>query len=1048
MKYFSLLWILVLFAAGPLMAQRTVTGTVTDQNGDPLIGATVLLKDSSTGTVTDIDGTYTLEIPEGEQTLVFSYTGFATQEVITGSSKVIDVVLEQGIQLAEAVVTALGIEREKKALGYAVQEVDGDQITAVGDQNVVSSLTGKVAGVQVISASGASLGGSAKIRIRGANSLTGGSPLFVVDGTPISNTNFSDDEVGNDYGNLAQDIPPEDIENISVLKGPAATAIYGQRGANGVVMITTKKGGARKGIGVTYSGTVTGDRVYVLPDYQNEYGGGYTQEFLEYVDPVDGQTYKGLNYAADESWGPPMNGTQYRPWWSWFPGEDYGTTIPMEANPDNVRNFFETGLTFNNNIAMTGGNEKSNFRLSYTNINQQGIIPNSELQRNNVSLNASTELADRLRLSTSVTFANTNTTGRPAYGYTGYNPVLSFNQWFQRQLNMDRLKDYKAADGSTKSWNIRSPTNLRPLYWDSPYWTANENFTTDSRDRYFGNINLSYEITDGLSVTGFFRRDNYTQRFEERTASFGLDLPGYREFVANGREDNYEIVGQYNKTFGDLSVDATLAGNIRKNTYHSNNGATAGGLNAPNLFNLGASVDRPNLSSYQSEKVVRSVYGGANFGWRSFLYLGFTLRNDWSSALPEDNNSYLYPSVQTSFVFSELMTSNFLSFGKLRASFAQVGSDIGPYETAFTYGLGTPYGSTATFNLPNRLPNQDLRPALSSSYEAGIELKFFRNRIGVDVTAYRTDAEDQILSLAVPGSSGYSSALINAGNIRSEGVEIALTATPIITRDFSWDIDFNAAKNNSQVLELADGLDNYRLDGWGWGGFSINAPVGGEWGMMRGRAFRRIDGQPVLNENGTYQFDLNQDLGGLLPDWTGGVRNELSFKGFNLAFFVEWQKGGQFHSITRMFNAYSGLGPETAGLNDKGVPVRDPVDQGGGIRVDGVDEAGNAVTKYVDPQLLYSDNLFALHENWIYDASYIKLREVTLGYSLPQSVMANLPFQSARVSLIGRNLWLIHSNVDGIDPSEISPGSSNFVYQENGILPGVRSLGLNVRLGF
>ncbi len=1050
MKKLSLVLMLCLFVAGTVLAQNMVSGTVTDQDNEPLIGASILVKGTSQGTVTDFDGKFELEVPANATTLVVSYTGFTSQEVEIGNQTTFNISLAEGVLLTEAVVTGLGIEREKKSLGYAVQEVSGEAVSSVGDQNVVSALTGKVAGVQVLSASGAQLGGSANIRIRGANSLTGGQPLFVVDGTPISNANFSGQHTGRDWGNFASDINPDDIESISVLKGPAATAIYGNRGAGGVVLITTKKGNKGKGIGVTYTGSVTADRVYILPEYQNEYGGGYTQDFIPVTDPVDGQTYNTLNYAADESWGPRMDGTLYRPWWSWFPGDDYGTQIPMSAQPDNVRDFFDTGITFNNNIALSGGNETTTFRLSFTHINQNGVLPNSELKRTNIGINASTKLTDKLTLGTSVNFVDIAGLGRPTFGYSGH-AVNSFNQWFQRQLDIDRLRDYRNPDGTFRSWNIRSATNLRPLYWDSPFFTRYEDASTDSRDRYFGNISLTYEINENLSIAGFLRRDDYTFRNETRNGTGGLALDDYNEFVANGREDNYEFLGNFNKNFGDISVDANVGANIRRNNFHSNTLGVVGGLNAPNLYNLKASTDRPVAQNRITNQTVRSVYGGANFGFKSMLYLGFTIRNDWSSTLPVENNSYLYPSVTGSFVFSELLNSTFLSFGKIRGSFAQVGSDIGPYQTQFTYNAGTPYGSTGAFTLPNTLINENLRPALSSSYEFGVELRFLNDRIGLDATYYNNDAEDQILTLTVPGSSGFSAAIINAGNINSKGFELALNVAPVRTSKVNWDIYFNAATNESTVVELAEGLENRQLDSWAWGGLSVNAPVGQEWGQFTGRGFTYLDsapGVPVINEDGSYVRTNNKDLGGLLPDWTGGIRNVLDVGNFSVSAFIEFQAGGQFHSVTRMFTAYSGLSAETVGNNDKGNPIRDPVDQGGGVRVDGVLADGTPHTVYVDPQTHYSGHLFAMNERWMYDASYIKFRELSVGYNFPSKLLSSTPIRSLKLSVIARNLWLIHSNVDGIDPSEISPGANNYVYEENGILPGVRSLGLNLRVGF
>ncbi|RMG31685.1 MAG: SusC/RagA family TonB-linked outer membrane protein, partial [Bacteroidetes bacterium] len=545
------------------------------------------MKGTTVGAYTDENGKFSLEAPEDATALVFSFVGRETKEVpITG--EVVNVSLsEQAYVLDEVIVTALNINREKRSLGYAAQEVSGDKASVVRDQNLVSALAGKVAGVQVSSATGAGLGGSANIRIRGANSLTGGSPLFVVDGTPISNANFSDSYRGNDYGNIAQDINMDDVESITVLKGPAATALYGNRAASGVILVTTKKGTRRQGIGVDFNSSVSFDNVYIMPDYQNEYAGGYTQEWETAIDPVDGREYKVLRFSADESWGPKIDGTLYRPWWTWYPGTpDYGKEVPLTAHPDNVRNFYETGVTFNNNVSFAGGNENTSFRLSYTNVDQTGVFPNSSLKRNNINLNASTKLSDRLELAANVNISNTNGHGRPQFGYVGNNPALSFNQWFQRQLDIDRLRDYRNEDGTFRSWNIRSATNLRPLYWDSPFFSVYENYSTDSRDRYFGNISLTYNITDHLSIKGVARRDNYTVRVEERIASGGLDQDSYSEVVRNGREDNFEFLLQYDKHLGDVSLNANVGGNLRINDYHSNTMATAGGLNAPNLFNI------------------------------------------------------------------------------------------------------------------------------------------------------------------------------------------------------------------------------------------------------------------------------------------------------------------------------------------------------------------------------------------------------------------------------------------------------------------------------
>ncbi|MCB0570997.1 MAG: SusC/RagA family TonB-linked outer membrane protein [Phaeodactylibacter sp.] len=1076
MKKLSLVLGLMLFAIGSMVAQRTVTGTVSDQNGEPLLGASVLVKGTSTGTITDVDGNYSVKVPDGSTTLVVSYTGFNTQEVEVGNQSVINITMQEGITLSEAVVTALGVQREEKALGYAVQEVGGDQLTISNDLNFVSSLSGKVAGVQVLSSSGASIGGSAKVRVRGVSKLVGGEPLYVVDGTPIANNNFSSTTGGSDYGNLAADIPTNDIEKISVLKGPAATALYGERASNGVVMITTKKGTfGKKGLGVTLSSTLSADRVYVLPEYQNSYGGGYEQTWEEVTDPVDGQSYRVLNYSADESWGPRMDGTTYRPWWSWFPGTaDYGTTIPLQGNPDNVRDFFDTGITNINTVSIDGGGQTTGFRFGFTNVNQSGVIPNSDLDRNSINLSVTQKLADRLTLGVNANLVYTDAKGRPEFGYStrAGNPVNSFNQWFQRQLDVTRLADYKNPDGTFRSWNIRSPSDPTPLYWDSPYFSVYENYRTDGRDRYFGDISLAYELVDGLTIKGALRRDNFTQRIEERVASGGLEEPWYREFVANGTEDNYELIANYQADFGKISFDAMAGGNIRRNTYHQNNAQTVGGLTAPNLFNVNASVDRPDATSEVREKNVRSVFGSANVGYNGVAYVGVTLRNDWSSALPADNNGYLYPSVSGSLVFSELLNTSWLSFGKLFGSVAQVGADLDPYRTNSVYDYGTaPYGSTSTFAVPNLLPNTNLEQTLSTSWEVGLDMRLFNDRLGFSLIHYQAETKNDILQVQVPGASGYSEALINAGLTSSKGIELALYGTPVRNNNVTWDISVNLSRNTSKVEELYGDLTNYKLaDGIGgsrWGGFTVNARVGEEWGLANGIGFTYDDqGRYIIDETGNYVTTSNKDLGSILPDYTGGVLNTLNFKGVELRAMVDFQVGGQFFSVTRMFNAYSGLGAETVANNDLGNPIRDPlVDNSGnevagssilaseagpntgGIRVDGVSETGEALSVYVEPQSYYG-SLFGLAERWLYDASFVKLREVSLGYNIPKKVLGNMPIQSLKLSIIGRNLWLIHSNVDGIDPSEILPGANNIVFEERGGLPGVRSIGAKLTVGF
>ncbi len=1048
MRKLTLLIGFCLLIALNLNAERVIYGTITSNDGTALIGASVFPTNApNLGTVTDIGGRFELVMPDSSTFFTISYIGYLSREIPLNKGNMYNIGLEEGMQLSEVVVTALGISREKKSLGYAAQEVKGEELNITRETNVISSIAGKVAGVQVISSSGAQLGGSTNIRIRGSNGLTGGSPLFVIDGTPVDNQSIATFYGGVDLGNTAADINPDDIETMTVLKGPSATALYGSRAANGVIIINTKKGKGKKGLGITVNSSISMDRVYLLPAYQNEYAGGYSGQFLDFEDPVDGQTYAGLEYYADESWGPRIDGeTEYRPWWSWYSGEDYGKTIPLTAQPDNIQNFFNTGITYNNNIAISSGNDQHSVRLSFANIKQTGVIPNSENERNNVSLNASLQLNDQLSVSTNINYSNKQGSGLPDFGWGRDNVVQSFNQWFQRQIDIDQLREYRNPDGTLRSWNIRGPNNLRPQFWDSPFFTVNENFENDNRDHYFGNVGLQYQITDQLSVEGYIRTDRYNQIVKRAIATGGLHEDGYSEYTQNGVEDNFDFLAKYQTAFGDFKLDATAGGATRKSQTDWAFITTVGGLTVPNLFNLSASTDRPFLNVGGFRKEVNSLYGSANFSYKDFLYLGGTLRNDWSSALPKNNNSYLYPSISTSFVFSELWKNKWLSFGKIRAAYAQVGADTQPYSTSFSFQEGRPYGAIPTFELPDFLFNENLQPSLSSSYEFGLEMNFVNNRIGFDVAWYRENNKNQILTLPVPGSSGFSSAIINAGNIRDEGIELTLKAEIFQKEKFNWQVTLNAAKNNSTVIALADGIDNRVIGGFpGW--VSVNAPVGQEWGLIRGTGFQRLDGLPIIRTDGSYLEERDQFLGSFLPDATGGLVNALSLGNFQLTAFVDFQIGGKFFSNTKALNSFSGLAVETAGLNDKGNPIRDPVETGGGVKVEGVLIDGTPHEVYVEAQTHFR-GLNNIAEAYIYDATYFKLRELSIGYQFPSKWVKTTPFQQLILSLNVRNLWLIHSNVDGIDPSEISPGSNPFQFIEGAILPGVRTVGFNLKAGF
>ncbi len=1047
------LYLSILLVVGTMMANaqtKMITGTVTSADDAlPIPGVSVSVSGTTLGTVTDIEGHFSLKAPDDAKALIVSFVGMKTQTVELGTASDFSIVLQPDlVGIDEVVVTALGISREKKSLGYSAQQLSGDDVAAVKDANIVNSLSGKVAGVQVNGSPG-SVGGSSRIVIRGVNSISGNNqPLFIIDGTPIDNSSFNTSNTqsgdgGIDYGNAASDINPEDIESMTVLKGANASALYGSRAANGVILITTKKGTKRKGIGVSVTSGVSFSTVSLLPDYQNEYGGGYKQEF----DTYNGQPV--VNYAADESWGPKMDGTLVRQWYSWYEDdEDYGLMTPFLPHEDNIKDFYETGITYNNSVALEGGDDKTLFRLSFTNYDQTGTIPNQELKKNTIAFSGSSKLADKLTASASINYVKTNNDGIPGQGYgnNAGNVVTSFNQWFQRQLDMDKLKNYKTADGVDRTWNISSPTNLDPLYWENPYWTIYESPATMKRDRVFGNISLKYDVLPGLSVQGWARTDFYTDRRTEQIASGSIETDWYKEAIRQLEDNNYEFLATYSKNFGsDFTLDANFGINKRVRKYYLNSEETSGGLSVPNFFSIEASVDRPSITDYESEKVVNSIYGSASFGYKSMAFVDVSVRNDWSSTLPEDNNSYLYPSVTGTFLFSELIDDkSLLSMGKVRASWGQVGNDTDPYQLAVTYSSQDAYSSYPAYTVPNTLNNSNLKPETITTKEFGVELGFLQNRVGLDVTYYSIESKDQIIDIDVSSTSGYNSTYVNAGLLTNKGWEVMLNAR-IIDSSVKWDMAINWAKNKNKVVELAEDLDNYELASWGP---SINAKVGETYGtwVTDGFVYDEETGKRIVDEDGYFERATNQTYGSYLPDWTGGVSNSISYKGLSLGVLIDFQKGGLLYSVSNRYGEYSGLLASTVGNNDKGNPQRDDVADGGGWRADGVFEDGTENDIYIDANDYWA-HLRSRRENYLYDASFIKLREVKLSYSLPSKLFADIPIRSASISLVGRNLAILHKNVPNVDP-ESAYGSGNIQGFENGQHPSTRTMGFSVNVKF
>lgn len=1069
LRLFSIVALVLLVSADPASAQATGTirGVVTDStSGLGLPGVNVRIAGSSTlGAATDLQGEYTIaNVPAGAQVVTASYIGFTTREraitVRAGETVTADFVLSDRVFLGEnVIVTAFGIERAERSLGYSAQQVEGDELSRVRETNVVSSLAGRVAGANVTQ--GSTIGGSTRIVLRGPNSISGNNePLFVVDGIPLDNSNFTTTGQargagGYDYGNAASMINPDDIASVSVLKGPTAGALYGARASNGVILITTKSGRRNSGIGVTLNQSVTTEGVYNLPPYQNEYGGGSNAPFGE---NAEGQLV--VDFATDESWGPRLDGRPVRQWYSYDNVNGLeGQMTPWVAAPNNVQDFFNTGVTSNTNLAFAQGEETFSYRLSLTNVSTEGVFPGSSLNRRQATFNGSLSLTDRLRTSLTGNYINNAAEGRPGTGYDGQNVFLQFNQFGQRQVDLGD-GSFSAAfarpDGSQRGWNWRDPIAGTFQYTDNPYWVSYVNQQQDAMNRFYGNFAVEYDFTDFLNLRTNVQTDYYTQRREERISFGSQATPQYQEGIYEVQESSARTQLTYNSDLrDDLSLNTFVGGEVRYNDFYRNRGVTQGGLAAPGLYTLENSVDRPFIDDYFQELAVYSVYGDATVGYRDLIYLNGTIRNDWSSTLPAGENSYLYPAANVSFVFSELgaiRNNGVLSYGKLRAGVAVVGNDTEPYRVGLTYPLGTPFGSAPLQSLPTSLPNQNLRSERTTSLEAGLELAFLDNRAGFDVTVYTSETSDQILGIEVSRSTGYSFQFVNAGLIENKGVEFALRTTPLLMENgLRWDVNLNAARNVSEVVELVDDLDVYTI-GRAPFGARVTATVGEPYGTIVGNDFvYDKNGNQVVNvdANGDFvSFKRNpaQNLGSYLPDWTGGLSTTLAFRGLQFTGLLDGQLGGNAYSITSLFGRYSGILDETGdpAIRERGlvpvgvvtVPAGTTTEQAAGI--EGTPYAGGAV----DAES-YFKGTFGLIGAHMYDMSYIRLRELSLGYAIPARYTSQFSLQSLTLSVVARNVALLYSKSPFFDPA-IALSAGNLQGIEAGAYPPVRSLGLSL----
>ncbi len=1109
MRRLTLILFLTVFAGlSTLMAQtKTITGTVTDsEDGQPIPGVSIVVKGTTIGTITDANGKYSLAVPQDATDLVYSFVGMVTQDVPIQGRSVINISMKsETLDIDEVVVTAMGISRQKKALGYAVQDVKGDDLAKVPNENVLNTLNGRVSGVQVTASSGA-VGASSRITIRGNSSLrSNNQPLFVVDGVPISNaTTGADQWGGQDFGNAVADIDPENIESMTVLKGASAAALYGSRALNGVILITTKKGSAqKKGIGVTYNFNIGFSNVYILPDYQDKYGQGYMgseywyeKGFQNWVintygfDPgsmPDQYTYAeysaggpfglpGFSYydgnwggvmdGMDESWGPRLDiGLNLAQFDSPYTLDENGLPVyeptPWVSQPDNVRNFFDTGINQTHNIALTGGNDKINGRVSYTYDNTKGVIPNTDLTKNTVNTSTHIQLSKKFSVDANVSYINNKSDNLPGQGYAVNNVMQSLGSWFGRQVNMENLKNHW---DELNPWG--NPYNWNSSYHNNPYWTVYNNTTSRVRNRVFGNVLAKWNITDWMNLNFRAGTDYYQERRKHVEHNQSLDYPNgyFWQSKRSNQETNVDLFLNVDKAIGDNHrISGMIGGNFRQNLYNYTS-MTANELTVPNFFDISNVNGNPVASMYTSNHETNSVYLQLNYSFKDYLFVGATARNDWSSTLPEGEWSYFYPSVNVGWDFTKALgiTSNGFSFGKIRGSYAIVGGDASPYSLSNVYNANTSaFNGITQYYYTRTLANADLKPEKKKSWEIGADLRFVRNRIGLDITYYDSKTSDQIMAIQIPTSSGFGNRWINAGQLSNKGIETTLYADIFKNPDgFSWRMTINWAKNDNMVDELYGDLQSLQI-GSSWSGLSVQARPGEEYGVIRGL------GYVVDEETGAYVVDdsgfpeVSQDnmtLGSVTPDWTGGMSNDFNWKGINLHVLIDGRHGGDLFSVTKMFGLYSGILEQTAqgSIRETGVVAGyNALQQYKFVHEDGtllntdLNDPNN--TDIVDAQSFY-ENFYGLKQESIIDGSFIKLREISLGYSLPKSLLSNQNvFQSLTLSFYIHNVALLYvddSNDVKIDPETGYGNGNDGVGFEQYQLPPSRTMGIKLSVNF
>ncbi|MES2646640.1 MAG: SusC/RagA family TonB-linked outer membrane protein [Bacteroidota bacterium] len=1081
MRKMQLMLAVLVLCSGMAFAQtRTISGVVRDDKGNPVSFASVQLKGNKNGVSADADGRFTIKANTGDK-LVVTALGLEKNEFAVGAQDVVSITLSSNTKdLSEVVVTgAYNTKRTARSTSYNAQVVNAEQLNTIRQTNLNNALAGKVSGIQVRSQSAAALGRTGQIRLRGTDGFgLGGDVVYVVDGTILPS---------------ADGVNMDDVEDVTVLQGPAASAQFGSQGGNGAIVITLKKGKKGRGIGVDVNTGAQFDNVYILPNYQNSYAGGNVSDMYKYTwqagqpeewKALDGKYYH--DYSDDASWGPRMVGQEHIPWYSWYGGHSRSyTTTPLIPQPDNSKDFYNTGITLNNTVSFSKSSDNANIRVSYGNIDVKGIIPTSSLKKNTFNLNSSFDLNSHFTIGANVNYITSKIRGEVEDDGYSNQSTGSFNQWFHRDLDMGIMKELKGlrtADGIYGSWNKANPNGFDPNnqrnfyagnYWYNFYSYFDLVDQTTAYDRLYGDLNVTYKINNDLKLKATYRKQQNTtwneSKYSSDLAQSGLQTSGnspetlgfYGANNSYSNRQNLEFLASFSKKISDFQLNINAGTDFFKSLAKSTGGSTNNGLSVPNLFTLQNSKNPATLNNGRSEEKYNAVFGLGSLGYKNFAFVDFSLRNDWYSTLPPDDNAILSKSIGGSFVFSDLIKIPSISFAKLRASWGEIPQALGTTTTTFGFGRypGALYGvgqdqwnGNILMGTPDGLVDSAIRGSVKTQKEIGLEMRFLKNRVGFAVTYWDGSEIDMPQSVTLNGATGITGFLTNIGKITKKGVDVQFNIRPIEMKNLKWNINATWGYLLEQkVVDLnSDGdfddatavLQNV------WGGANALPGIvhkeGMQWGQIFGNGMKRINGVPVITDAGQFVNDPSVYFGSVLPRYTGGIQNSLEiFGNFLVNVNIDYQSGGKFVSLSNMWGSYSGLTARTATVNDKGNPIRDAVVDGGGVHVFGVDADGKPKDVYVEGQS-YFQNLYSTKafDPYVYDLTFVKLREVSIGYNIPVKKLGIDKWMNKAVfSVVARNPILIYAKTKDFDPAEISASSG-----ESGQYPGTRGFGFNLKV--